>query len=300
MWNHRLFLLTGQARYIDVMEQTLYNGLLAGKALRGDEYFYVNPLESDGSYAFNHGSAGRQSWFDVSCCPTGMSRFFPSLPGYVYAAAGNTVYANLFIAGTAAVETAEGSIGITQETDYPWTGSVRFTLHPERPVRLRFMVRIPGWAREQIMGGHLYRFERPAITTPTLSLNGVPVDIGVASGYAVIDRVWKTGDSLELTLPLPVRKVLCDDRVSDNRGKAALQRGPLVYCIEGRDARVPLDAILLGQESELEARPLPQLLGGIVGIRGEDFTAIPYYAWANRGPGPMRVWLRNAGAGDTH
>jgi uncharacterized protein len=296
MWNHRMFLLTGQARYIDVMEQTLYNGVLAGKALRGDEYFYTNPLESDGSYAFNHGSAGRQRWFDVSCCPTGMSRFFPSLPGYVYAAAGDTVYANLFIAGSATVETAAGKIGITQETDYPWAGTVRVTLHPEHPARMRFMLRIPGWAREQIMGGHLYRFERPALEQPTVRVNGKAVDADVADGYAVIDRTWTDGDVVDLVLPLPVRKVLCDERVIDNRGKAALQRGPLVYCVESRDAGMPLDALRLGEETVLEARPMPGHLGGIVGIRGEGFTAVPYYAWANRGPGPMRVWLPNGPA----
>ena len=296
MWNHRLFLLTGDARYIDVLEQTLYNGVLAGVSLRGDEYFYTNPLESDGSFRFNHGSAGRQRWFEVSCCPTSICRFFPSLPGYVYASAGNTIYANLFIAGQARVETEEGGIEITQETDYPWSETVRFTLHPERPARLRFLVRIPGWARELIMGAHLYRFEKPALTKPTVRLNGSNIDIEVTNGYAIIERAWKAGDSVELTLPLPVRKVLCDARVSDNREMAALQRGPVVYCVEGRDARIPLDTLLLREETELEARRMPQLLGGIVGIRGEDFTAIPYYAWANRGPGPMRVWLQNAGA----
>ena len=196
------------------------------------------------------------------------------------------------------METEEGSIGITQETGYPWDGRVRFTLHPERSARLRFMVRIPGWAREQIMGARLYRFERPSPATPSMTLNGSLVDIDMTNGYAVIDQTWKSGDVVELTLPLPVRKVLCDERVSDNREKAALQRGPVVYCVEARDARAPLNALRLGEETELEARYMPHLLGGIVGVLGEGFTAVPYNAWANRGPGPMRVWLRNAAAGD--
>lgn len=291
MWNHRLFLLTGDARYIDVLEQTLYNGVLAGVSLGGNEYFYTNPLESDGTFPFNHGGAGRRGWFDVSCCPTNLCRFFPSLPGYVYATAESRIYANLFIAGRALVETVRGPVEIVQETEYPWGGTVRFTLTPGSTVRLQFSIRIPGWARETIMGAGLYRFERPALTKPTVRLNGSVIDFEVMNGYAVIDRMWDAGDSVELTLPLPVRRVLCDERVSDNQGKAALQRGPLVYCVEGRDASVPLDALLLGEE-ELETRRMPKMLGGIVGIHGKDFTAIPYYAWANRGPGPMRVWLR--------
>jgi DUF1680 family protein len=293
MWNHRLFLLTGDAQYVDVMEQTLYNRLLSGVSLRGDEYFYANPLESDGIFRFNHGSAGRQGWFDVSCCPTNISRFFPSLPGYVYGTRANTIYANLFVAGHAHLETGAGAVEITQETEYPWEGSVRFTLNPAQKARLRFLVRIPGWARDVVMGGNLYRFERPGSRTASLKVNGDGASMNLMDGYAVIDRDWEPGDTVELVLPMPVRKVICDPRVSDNRGKAALQRGPIVYCVEARDARVSLDAVSLGEETELIARRRPNVLGGIVEIKGESFAAIPYYAWANRGPGPMRTWLRN-------
>ncbi len=293
MWNHRLFLLTGDSRYVDVLEQTLYNGLLAGVSLRGDEYFYVNPLESDGTFPFNHGTPGRQGWFDVSCCPTNLCRFFPSLPGYVYAAAGNRIYANLFIAGRARVATETGSVGIEQETEYPWSGTVWFTLNPGGRVRLQFLVRIPGWARETILGGSLYSFERPVERRPSMTLNGHGVDVIMQNGYAVIDREWEAGDTVELSLPMPARKVLCDPRVGDNREKAALQRGPIVYCVEACDAQVPLESLSLGKEAGLKALRRPNLLGGIVEIQGEDFSAIPYYAWANRGPGAMRVWLKN-------
>ena len=293
MWNHRLFLLTGDARYVDVMEQTLYNRLLSGVSLRGDEYFYANPLESDGIFRFNHGSAGRQGWFDVSCCPTNISRFFPSLPGYVWASAGTTIYANLFIAGRATLELDEGTVEIVQETEYPWTGSVRFTLDPSRRMRLRLMVRLPGWSRDRIMGGSLYRFEQSERRMAALKLNGAAIGIEMKDGYAVIERDWDPGDTVALSLPMSARKVLCDPRVTDNRGKAALQRGPVVYCVEGRDASVPLDRLCLGEESGLTARRRPDLLGGIVEVAGEGFAAIPYYAWANRGPGPMRTWLRN-------
>jgi hypothetical protein len=294
MWNHRLFLLTGEAKYYDVLEQTLYNSLLCGVSLGGDEFFYTNPLESDGEFRFNHGSAGRQAWFGVSCCPTNLCRFFPSLPGYVHAAADTTLYVNLFIAGRAKVEVGGVRFTVMQETDYPWAGAVRLHVSPEQRARMELRVRIPGWARERIMGGSLYRFELPHSETPSLRLNGETVNAEMDKGYAVIDREWNAGDVVELALPMPVRKVLCDPRVTDNRGKAALQRGPIVYCVEERDADRPLGALSLGPENSFIACREPALLGGIVALQAEGVTAIPYFAWANRGPGPMRVWLRNS------
>ena len=143
------------------------------------------------------------------------------------------------------------------------------------------------------MGGQLYRFETPPKPTPRLRVNGADVDIEMDHGYAVLDRVWEQGDVVELTLQMPARKVICDQRVSENRGRAAIQRGPIVYCVEQQDADVQLDAISLGEESQLAAHEEPNLLGGVVTVRGPGFTAIPYYAWANRGIGPMRVWLGN-------
>ncbi len=293
MWNHRLFLLTGDSKYYDVLEQTLYNGLLSGVSLRGDEYFYTNPLESDGEFRFNKGKSERQPWFDVSCCPTNLSRFFPSLPGYLYATAGATLYVNLYAASRAEVEADGVRMELLQETDYPWSGAVRLAVRPQRPVRLRFLLRLPGWSRERIMGGNLYRFARPRSETATLRVNGMAVEVVMEKGYAAVEREWREGDTIELSLPLSVRKVICDPRVADNRGKAALQRGPIVYCVEGRDSRIPLDSIQLGDESSMVATPQPELLGGVVALQTPVFTAIPYYTWANRGPGPMRVWLPN-------
>jgi hypothetical protein len=295
MWNHRLFLLTGEAKYYDVLEQTLYNSLLCGVSLRGDEFFYTNPLESDGKFLFNHGSAARQAWFDVTCCPTNLCRFFPSLPGYVHAAVDKTLYVNLFIAGRAMVEIGGVRFSVAQETDYPWDGAVRLRISPERSARMELRIRIPGWSLERIMGGSLYRFERPCQELPSLRLNGEIVNAEMDKGFAVLDREWDAGDIVELALPMPVRKVLCDSRVIANRGKAALQRGPLVYCVEERDADRSLNAISLGAESDFTARREPALLGGIVVLRSGGVTAVPYFAWANRGPGPMRVWLRNDG-----
>ena len=293
MWNHRLFLLTGESKYIDALEQTLYNGLLSGVSLRGDEFFYVNPLESDGESQFNHGSAGRQPWFDVSCCPTSLCRFIPSLPGIVYASADSSLYVNLFMANHANVEVDGVRIGVVQETEYPWDGTVRVTLHPERAIHMRISIRIPGWSSGEIMGGGLYRFEEPPQGRPSLLVNGVPVRVPPGEGYATVEREWKEGDQMVLSLPMPVGRVVAHERIVEDRGKVALQRGPIVYCVEGRDADVPLSSVVPAK-GELSAAREPDLLGGIVTVRGRGFKAIPYHAWANRGPGPMRVWLRGS------
>ena len=293
MWNHRLFLLTGESKYIDALEQTLYNGLLSGVSLRGDEFFYVNPLESDGEYQFNHGSAGRRPWFDVSCCPTGLCRFIPSLPGMVYASADSTLYVNLFMASHADVEVDGVRIGVVQETEYPWDGTVRVTLHPERAIHMRISIRIPGWSRGEIMGGGLYRFEDPSQGRPSLLLNGTPVEVPPGEGYATVEREWDEGDQVVLSLPMPVGRIVAHERVVEDRGKVALQRGPIVYCVEGRDADVPLSRVVPAK-GELRVAREPDLLGGIVTVGGRGFKAIPYHAWANRGPGPMRVWLRGS------
>jgi uncharacterized protein len=290
-WNQRLFLLTGEPQYIDVLEQTLYNNVLAGVSLRGDEFFYVNPLESDGMFRFNHGSAGRQPWFEVSCCPTSLCRFLPSFPGLIYAAKDTSVYVNLFTASQAEMDIHGVRVRLVQETDYPWDGNIRITVRPERKVRMRLFVRVPGWSRERIMGGSLYRFEQPSTEQPRLALNGANL-AAPQTGYAVTDREWTDGDCVELSLPMLARKVLADQRIADCRGKAALMRGPLVYCVEGRDADEPLDDLSLGRNG-LEAVREPEMLGGIVTVRGRGFIAVPYCTWANRGPGPMRVWMRN-------
>ncbi len=293
MWNHRLFLLSGRAEYLDVLEQTLYNGLLTGVSLSGNEFFYVNPLEADGTHPFNHGTAGRQPWFEVSCCPTSLCRFFPSLPGYLYAADRDEVYVNLFAESRTGFERDGVRFELEQRTGYPWDGTISITVRPERAARLRLKLRVPGWATGRLLGGPLYRYERPAFGVPEFRLNGEPIDDSIENGFAVIDRVWQPGDRIEMTLPMPVKKVLCDDRVPGNRGKAALMRGPVVYCVEGKDAEVPLDELRLGDEDTFEANLTAGPLGEIVSVRGPRFTAIPYYAWANRGPDAMKVWLRN-------
>ncbi|HET6485124.1 MAG TPA: glycoside hydrolase family 127 protein [Spirochaetia bacterium] len=293
-WNHRLFLLTGESRFYDVLEQTLYNRLLSGVSLKGDEFFYANPLESDGVFPFNQGAVGRQPWFVVSCCPTNLSRFFPSLPGYLYATTETAVYVNLFAGSSARVEVAGQRVEVVQETDYPWSGSVRITVHPERKARWQLLVRIPGWARGRVLGGSLYRFEGRAPEPARILLNGKPTELTERSGYASLDREWEDGDVVEIDLPMPVCKVIADSRIPDTRGKAAIQRGPIVYCVEGMDADRPIAEVAIGGRASLEAHFEPDVLRGLVVVQGKGFRAVPYYAWANRGPGTMRVWLRNS------
>jgi len=180
---------------------------------------------------------------------------------------------------------------LIQETDYPWDGEIRITIRPERPVRMRLMIRLPSWSHGQIMGGSLYRFEEPYGEAPTLRLNRAEVS-APADGYAEVERDWTDGDYVEMSLPMPVRKVIADERVEDCRGKSALMRGPIVYCVEGRDADESLGDLSLGKNGLVTARE-PAFLGGVVAVRGPRFTAIPYCTWANRGAGPMKVWLRN-------
>ncbi len=306
-WAHRLFLLHGDARYIDVLERTLYNALIDGVSLDGMAFFYDNPLESDGWQQ-------RQPWFGCACCPGNVVRFLPSLPGYAYAMQDDTLYVNLFVAGSAEVPLAGGPVRLTQKTRYPWEGQVRLAFELATPRRVTLKLRVPGWARDEAVPSDLYRFVDTAKAAPTLAVNGEPVALEMDRGYATVTRTWRPGDEIALDLPMPVRRVAAQRRVEADRGRVALQRGPLVYCAEWPDN--PGGAVrdlLLPDDAPLEAEFAPDLLGGVVVLRGQavrpgreaagrpariaqDFTAIPYYAWANRGPGEMIVWLRNADA----
>jgi DUF1680 family protein len=308
-WNHRLFLLHGDAKYVDVLERTLYNGLLSGVSLDGKGFFYPNPLESDGSHA-------RSPWFGCACCPGNMTRFLASVPGYVYARQGNSIYVNLFAAGHADLTLDNGrQVALDQETRYPWGGSVKITVTPGsaglfRSRAFTVKVRIPGWARDEAVPSDLYHFLDKASEPVTLKVNGQPLPIELNEGYATLERKWKKGDVIELTLPMPVRRVAANEQVKDDAGKVALQRGPLVYCIEWPDVKDGhVVNLLLPDTATLTTAFQPDLLNGVQVLRGEaeslkyadaartlaretvPFTAIPYYAWANRGRGEMAVWL---------
>ncbi|MDQ3171695.1 MAG: glycoside hydrolase family 127 protein [Acidobacteriota bacterium] len=300
-WNHRLFLLHGDAKYIDVMERTLYNGLVSGVALDGKTFFYPNPLESIGQHA-------RAEWFGVACCPGNITRFLASVPGYIYAKNADAIYVNLFAAGTADIDLAGRKVTVTQETRFPWDGAVNIAVAPERAGRFTVNVRIPGWARNEAVPGTLYRFVGTA-PAATIAVNGQNVPLALDKGYVSITRDWQAGDTIALALPMPVRRIVADDRVAADRGRVALQRGPIVYAAEWPDnADGKVRNIVLSDARELTAAFKPDMLNGVVTISGratglsydeagavtrrdQPFVAIPYATWANRGRGQMAVWL---------
>jgi hypothetical protein len=297
LWNQRMFQLRGDARYVDVLELSLYNGFLSGVSLSGQEFFYANPLASDGKFAFNKGSATREAWFECPCCPTNTVRFLASLPGYVYATGADALYVNLFVAGQVEAQVGGQRVRLRQQTAYPWGGEVRLAVEPDAAAEFTLAVRIPGWARHQPVPSDLYRFLDASDERPQLAVNGEPVTPQIERGYAVLRRVWRAGDVVDLTLPFAVRRVICHEAAAANRGRVALMRGPLVYCVEGADNGGSVAHIAVADDTGLTAEPRPDLLGGVTVIRAagaQPFTAIPYYAWANRGAGEMAVWAKRA------
>lgn len=284
-WNHRMFLLHGDAIYIDVMERSLYNAVLSGVALDGQHFFYPNPLASDGSHE-------RSPWFGCACCPSNLTRFMASVGGYMYAIREDALYINLFAEGYASLEVQGKNLEITQETSYPWDGKVKIIVDPERSASFSMRIRIPGWAQNEAIPGDLYSFMNEQDEEASLTVNGEAHTLKMENGYAVIDRLWEKGDVIKLNLPMPVRRILANPAVEADRGRVALQRGPLVYCIEHPD--VPggkVDEVLIQDDAEFDAKFQADMLGGIVVLEGESFGAIPYYAWAHRGKGQMAVWL---------
>ncbi|MBV8905208.1 MAG: glycoside hydrolase family 127 protein, partial [Acidobacteriia bacterium] len=301
-WNERLFLLHGDAKYIDVMERTLYNGLVSGVSLDGKSFFYQNPLESNGR-------KGRQPWFGVACCPGNITRFMASVPGYMYALVGDMIYVNLFAGGSAEIDMESRAVKIVQETRYPWDGAVKMHVDPAKPGTFTIKVRIPGWARGEVVPSDLYRFREEAHDPVRLRVNAQPVPIQVDKGYAVLRREWKTGDVIDLDLPMPIRRIEANPAVAADRGRVALERGPITFAAEAVDSPThKVRNVLLPDSAKLIARFRPDLLNGVEVLEGnavylaydaggkvvrtqEKFTAIPYFAWANRGKDEMLVWI---------
>ena len=294
MWNHRMFLLHGDGKYLDVLERTLYNGFLSGVSLQGNTFFYANPLSSDGAWAFNvRVGAVRSPWFDCSCCPTNVVRLLPSLPGYTYAHQDDRLFVNLYIGGNATIPLAR-EVKLTQETSYPWSGAVKLTIDPSEPTEFALHLRIPGWARNEPVPSDLYRYlDRPDAPV-TLRVNGEPVAVESNQGFAVVRRNWRSGDTVELDLPLPVRRVMSHENIEDNRGRVAVERGPLVYCAEGIDNGGAALDLTLPDDAPLVVERDEGLLGGMTKICSGGVTLIPYYAWSHRGAGEMNVWLARA------
>ncbi|WP_347144452.1 glycoside hydrolase family 127 protein [Parabacteroides distasonis] len=270
LWNQRMNQLTGDSKYIDVLERSLYNGALAGISLGGDRFFYVNPLESKGDHH-------RQEWYGCACCPSQLSRFLPSIGNYIYASSDDALWVNLYIGNTGQIRIGETDILLTQETDYPWDGSVKLTISTSQPLKKEIRLRIPNWCK-----------------TYDLSINGKRINVSEEKGYAVI-KDWKSQDVIALDMDMPVEIVAADPHVKENFGKRAIQRGPLVYCMEEIDNPEYFDQIQLSPSTTFQTAFVSDILNGIKTIktngRAQSATFIPYYAWDNRKAGKMRVWI---------
>lgn len=314
MFNHRMFLLHGDSKYIDVLERVIYNGFLSGVSFSGDRFFYPNPLACNGRTKFNQGTIGRAPWFGCSCCPVNVVRFIPSIPGYVYAVRDQSLYVNLYVGGETTVGLGERSVTLKQQTRYPWDGAVRITVDPQTTGPFALHLRIPGWATNRPVPSDLYRYLESDVRPYVLRVNGEAIQGKTERGYAVLNRSWKSGDVIELDFEMPVRRVLAHDNVTADRGRVALERGPIVYCLEATDNGGAVADLVLPDDAEVRSDFRDDLLGGVTVLTGSagravrrdegsvdleptTFTAIPYYAWAHREIGEMEVWLaRDASA----
>ncbi|TWR26188.1 glycoside hydrolase family 127 protein [Mucilaginibacter achroorhodeus] len=289
LWNERMNLLTGNAKYIDVLERSLYNGALDGLSLSGDHFFYENVLQANGNHS-------RKEWFGTACCPSNIARLVESLGNYIYAANDNAVWVNLFVGSNTTVPLKNGNVQISQQTEYPWKGLVNISISPDKNKKFPLYVRIPGWATNKPVPGETYKYAKVTNKPVTLKLNGRPIKFTMSNGYAVINNTWKKGDVVSLDLPMQVNQITAIDSIKDARNKVALQRGPLVYCVERSDKiNNPAD-ITIPKNAVFTSAYNKDLLGGIVELKTNlpgkgTLTAIPYYSWDNRGKSDMMVWL---------
>lgn len=277
LWAHRLNLMHGDAQYADVLERTIYNGILSGIGLDGKHFFYVNPLASNGKHH-------RQPFYDCACCPSNVVRFLPSLPGYVYAVGQDGIFVNLYVAGKAKIAMGNNTVTLTQETKYPWDGNVGLTVEPKTSGEFAIQLRIPDWCEGA-----------------KVSVNGAPVDpLEVNKGYARLQREWRAGDMIQLELPMPIKRIEANPAVQADAGRVAVQRGPLVYCFEAVDNGGHAKNIVLARDPKFTEEYRKDLLGGVVVIHGlasdgRKITAVPYYAWDHRAAGEMEVWTLQDG-----
>lgn len=270
-WNSRMQQLTGDSKYMDVLERSMYNGALAGISLKGDLFFYVNPLAS-------HGNHHRKEWYGTACCPSQISRFLPSIGNYIYGTSENTIWINLYIGNKAEISTGKEKIVLTQETNYPWDGDVTFTIESlKKPIKKEFRFRIPDWCKSY-----------------AAAVNGEKLDMQIEKGYLIINRKWKANDKITLALKMPVEMIQADPRVKENTGKRAVQKGPLVYCAEEAD-NISFDDLTLSPATKFKDEFNSLLLNGITTIDAitgdKTIRFIPYYSWDNRDAGQMKVWV---------
>ena len=299
--NYRLFLLHGESKYYDVLERTLYNGLISGVSLDGGGFFYPNPLESMGQHQ-------RQPWFGCACCPSNICRFIPSLPGYIYAVKDKDVYVNLFMSNTSDLKVGGKAVSIEQNTKYPWNGDITIGINKNNAGPFNLKVRIPGWVRGQVVPSDLYTYSDGKRLKYTVKVNGEAVQNELKDGYFSIDRRWKKGDKVEVHFDMEPRTVKANNKVEADRGRIAVERGPIVYCAEFPDNNFDIFSVFMNRTPKFEVVEKPDLLYGINQLKtgaqtlGYDdqgrltttdvsLTLIPYYAWAHRGSGAMEVWL---------
>lgn len=299
--NYRLFLLHGESKYYDVLERTLYNGLISGVSLDGGGFFYPNPLESMGQHQ-------RQPWFGCACCPSNICRFIPSLPGYVYAVKDRDVFVNLFVANDATLKVDGKKVVLKQSTAYPWDGDINIRVDRNSAGQFAMKIRIPGWVRNKVVPSDLYNYSDGKRLQYTVKVNGEDVNSELVNGYFTIDRKWKKGDEVSVHFDMEVRTVKANAKVEADRGRISVERGPIVYCAEWPDNDFDVLNVLMNREPKFEVVSKPELLCGINQIKtqaqtleydeagrlvtkDQTLTLIPYYAWAHRGQGNMAVWL---------
>ena len=299
--NYRLFLLHGDSKYYDVLERTLYNGLIAGVSLDGGSFFYPNPLQSMGQHQ-------RQPWFGCACCPSNVCRFIPSLPGYVYAVKDDNVYVNLYLSNEADIKVGRKTVKIRQTTDYPWDGEINIEVLKNTVGNFALKLRIPGWVRGEVVPSDLYRYADGKRLSYTVTVNGEAVSTRLEDGYFTIARKWKKGDKINLRMDMEPRVVKANAKVEADKGRIAVERGPVVYCAEWPDNDFDVLSVLTGRQPQFSVRQAPDKLYGIneivtpvqtlayttdgrIEVTDRELTLIPYYAWAHRGAGRMAVWL---------
>ena len=284
-WNHRQFLNHGEAKYYDVLERTLYNGVISGISLSGDHFFYPNPLEAHGDYT-------RSEWFGCACCPSNLCRFMASIPGYVYAQKGDQVYVNLYVDSYTEIKAANQMVALDQKTQYPWDGEINIAVDPQEDAQFTLKLRIPGWAQNRPVPSDLYTYIGSKKTEITVSLNNEPIDYKIGTdGYIAVNRTWNKGDVISLSLPMEIKRTITNENVEANTGRVSVERGPILYCLESIDNDEDVLKTTLSDNTMLEHKWEADLLGGVVTINSNETKAIPYYAWDNRGKSNMIVWI---------
>jgi len=293
-WNHRMFLLHGDAKYMDVLERSLYNGLISGLSLDGTLFFYPNTLQHDGEATFNQGVNGRSPWFDCSCCPSNLSRFVPSVAGYAYATKADNIFVNLYMNSEVSLQTNGGLVTFSQRSNYPWDGDIHMEIQNEKAVEATLNLRIPGWAMNKPVPSDLFTFVDEQKEKISIRVNGKEMEIKMEKGYVVIHHRWKKGDIINLSLPMEGRIIVAHDKVKAKSGQMAVQYGPIVYCAEEIDNQKDVLRATINNKTQFQTQFHSGLIGGVNMLEGEDLNLVPYYAWANRGPGKMNVWFNTA------